>query len=98
MHKLVEAFDEAYDLWQAFTKELLVWSGLKPHPGIARFIGFYADFERSEAWLLSPWEPHGNVTDFISGHQLEVPEKLSLVDLTHFYYRKATYCVFLEGL
>lgn len=75
----MSAADDPDELKRAFTKELLVWSGLKAHPGIARSIGFYADFERSEAWLLSPWEPHGNITDFVSGHQLEVPEKLSLV-------------------
>ncbi|KIO21541.1 hypothetical protein M407DRAFT_49828, partial [Tulasnella calospora MUT 4182] len=60
-------------------KEMLVWSSLEVHPGIARFIGFYADFELSEAWLLSPWEPNGNVSEFIRRHKLEVPEKLSLI-------------------
>ncbi|KIO19427.1 hypothetical protein M407DRAFT_30930 [Tulasnella calospora MUT 4182] len=64
---------------RAFTREMLVWSSLEAHPGIAKFIGFYADFKRSEAWLLSPWEPNGNVTEFIKAHNLEVPEKLSLV-------------------
>ncbi|KIO22136.1 hypothetical protein M407DRAFT_46472, partial [Tulasnella calospora MUT 4182] len=60
-------------------KELLVWSSLLTHPGIAKFLGFYADFDNSEAWLVSPWEPYGNITDFISRRELEVPEKLSLV-------------------
>ncbi|KIO27646.1 hypothetical protein M407DRAFT_72876, partial [Tulasnella calospora MUT 4182] len=60
-------------------REVLVWSGLDMHPGIARFVGFYADFKRPEAWLLSPWEPNGNVSEFIKLHSLEVPEKLSLV-------------------
>lgn len=69
--------------WQAFTKELLIWSSLKDHPGIAKFIGYYADFKRLEAWLLAPWEPHGNITDFISRRRLEVPEKLSLVGISH---------------
>lgn len=72
---------ERCDAWQAFTKELLVWSGLKDHMGISKFIGYYADFEQLEAWLLAPWEPHGNVTDFIHRRHLEVPEKLSLVGL-----------------
>ncbi|KIO19142.1 hypothetical protein M407DRAFT_83189, partial [Tulasnella calospora MUT 4182] len=62
-----------------FTKELLVWSGLKDHSGIAKFTGYYADFERLEAWLLAPWEPHGNVMGFINRRHLEVPERLSLV-------------------
>ncbi|KAG8914750.1 hypothetical protein FRC00_011121 [Tulasnella sp. 408] len=46
---------------------------------IAKFLGFHANFERSEAWLLSPWEPNGNVSEFIKAHDLEVSEKLSLV-------------------
>ncbi|KAG8923055.1 hypothetical protein FRC01_013277 [Tulasnella sp. 417] len=75
----MSAADDLDELKRAFTKELLVWSSLKAHPGLAKFIGFYADFERSEAWLLSPWESNGNVTDFIRQRQLEVPEKLSLV-------------------
>lgn len=64
---------------QAFTRELLVWSSLKEHPGIANFLGFYADLERAEGWLLSPWEPNGNVSEFVKKYNLEVPEKLSLV-------------------
>ncbi|KIO21539.1 hypothetical protein M407DRAFT_218120 [Tulasnella calospora MUT 4182] len=58
---------------------MLVWSGLEGHPGVAKFIGFCADFEHAEAWLISPWEPYGNVSEFIRGRKLEVPEKLSLV-------------------
>lgn len=60
---------------------MLVWSNPEAHRGIARFLGFYANQELSEAWLLSPWEPYGNVGEFIRGHNLEVPEKLSLVSL-----------------
>ncbi|KIO18785.1 hypothetical protein M407DRAFT_47893, partial [Tulasnella calospora MUT 4182] len=29
--------------------------------------------------LLSPWEPNGNVSEFVKTHDLEVPEKLSLI-------------------
>ncbi|KIO15890.1 hypothetical protein M407DRAFT_34498 [Tulasnella calospora MUT 4182] len=64
---------------RAFTREMLVWSSLAAHPGIAKFLGFYADFENSKAWLLSPWEPNGDVSEFVKKHNLEVPEKLSLV-------------------
>ncbi|KIO18781.1 hypothetical protein M407DRAFT_83574, partial [Tulasnella calospora MUT 4182] len=60
-------------------REMLVWSSLEAHPGIAKFLGFYADFKNSKAWLLSPWEPNGNVSEFIKAHNPEVPEKLSLV-------------------
>ncbi|KAG8988381.1 hypothetical protein FRB90_002773 [Tulasnella sp. 427] len=71
--------DNMVDAKRAFTKELLVWSGLEDHPGIAKFLGFHAKFENSEAWLLSPWEPFGNVMEFVHKRKLEVPEKLSLV-------------------
>ncbi|KIO22518.1 hypothetical protein M407DRAFT_245156 [Tulasnella calospora MUT 4182] len=67
------------DLKRAFTKEVLVWSQLKAHPGIAEFLGFYANFKRGEAWLLSPWEPSGNISEFVRTHDLEVPGKLSVV-------------------
>lgn len=60
---------------------MLVWSGLETHPGLAKFTGFCADFGHTEAWLISPWEPYGNVSEFIDGRELEVPEKLSLVGL-----------------
>ncbi|KIO28600.1 hypothetical protein M407DRAFT_22184 [Tulasnella calospora MUT 4182] len=64
---------------RAFTREMLVWSSLGAHPGIAKFLGFHADFTHSKAWLLSPWEPNGNISEFVNAHNLEVPEKVSLV-------------------
>ncbi|KIO27637.1 hypothetical protein M407DRAFT_23069 [Tulasnella calospora MUT 4182] len=75
----ISAVDNMPDLKRAFTKEMLVWSQLKAHSGIAKFLGFYADFQGGEAWLLSPWEPNGSVSEFIRSHSREVPEKLSLV-------------------
>ncbi|KIO21535.1 hypothetical protein M407DRAFT_28867 [Tulasnella calospora MUT 4182] len=75
----ISAIDNVDELKRAFTKEMLVWSGLETHPGVAKFVGFCADFWHTEAWLISPWEPYGNVSEFIRGRELEVPEKLSLV-------------------
>ncbi|KIO27570.1 hypothetical protein M407DRAFT_23253 [Tulasnella calospora MUT 4182] len=75
----VSAISNVPRVKRAFTREMSVWSSLEAHPGIAKFLGFYADFKRSEAWLLSPWEPNGNVCEFIKTHDLEVPEKLSLI-------------------
>lgn len=71
---------------------MLVWSGVEGHPGIAKFLGFCTNFKYSEAWLISPWEPYGNVSDFVRGRELEVPEKLSLVSVTSI----ATCAVLLE--
>lgn len=42
-------------------------------------MGFYANWDRHEAWLLSPWEENGNISEFLSKHKLEIPEKFSLV-------------------
>ncbi|KAG8994517.1 hypothetical protein FRB90_000407, partial [Tulasnella sp. 427] len=67
------------DLKRAFTKEILVWSGLGGHSGIAKFLGFYANLKHSDAWLISPWEPNGNISEFLAQHKLEIPEKLGLV-------------------
>ncbi|KIO27675.1 hypothetical protein M407DRAFT_23104 [Tulasnella calospora MUT 4182] len=39
---------------RAFSREMLVWSSSEAHPGITKFLGFYAEFEHSKAWLLSP--------------------------------------------
>ncbi|KAG9018928.1 hypothetical protein FRB90_008121 [Tulasnella sp. 427] len=75
----ISAVDDLDNAKRAFIKELLVWSSLEDHPGIAKFIGFYAEFESSEAWFFSPWEGHGNVSEFIGKWELEVPEKLSLL-------------------
>lgn len=58
-----------------------MWSRLKGHPGITTFLGFCADFDRREVWLISSWEPNGNVSEFIKGRELEVPEKLALVSV-----------------
>lgn len=58
---------------------MLVWATLPDHRGISKFLGFYADFTSSEAWLLSPWEPNGDVSQFIKARDLSVSEKLSLV-------------------
>ncbi|KAG8995436.1 hypothetical protein FRB90_000184 [Tulasnella sp. 427] len=82
------------DLKRAFTKEILVWSSLAGHPGIARFLGFYADFKRSDAWLISPWEPNGNISEFLARHQLEVPEKLGLANVLVGADFKARLCDF----
>ncbi|KAG8994478.1 hypothetical protein FRB90_000418 [Tulasnella sp. 427] len=75
----ISVADVKSEVKRAFTKEMLIWSSLEAHPGIARFLGFYAKDDFSEAWLISPWEPNGNVREFIQKNQLEVPEKLSLV-------------------
>ncbi|KIO23534.1 hypothetical protein M407DRAFT_26987 [Tulasnella calospora MUT 4182] len=85
----ISAVDNMPDVKRAFTEEVLVWSRLEAHPGIAKFLGFYADFKRGEAWLLSPWEPNGNVGDFVHAHKLEVPEKLSLLFSTSWTHRFA---------
>ncbi|KAG8981122.1 hypothetical protein FRC05_004022 [Tulasnella sp. 425] len=77
---------------EAFTKHALIWSRLEVHPGIAKFLGFYTEFESSEVWLLSPWEPYGNVMEFVHKRELEVPEKLSLANVLINSKCKAVLC------
>ncbi|KAG8917815.1 hypothetical protein FRC01_002196, partial [Tulasnella sp. 417] len=86
--------NDASDLKRYFTREALVWSRIKGHPGILQFFGFCADFVRKEAWLVSSWEPYGNVREFIQGRDLEVPEKLSLANVLVNSKYRAVLCDF----
>lgn len=51
------------------------------HPNIVRLIGFVEDFERDKAWIVLSWEPNGNVHEFISSGEWEIPERISLVNV-----------------
>ncbi|KIO17491.1 hypothetical protein M407DRAFT_51839, partial [Tulasnella calospora MUT 4182] len=64
-------------------KEVLVWSRIQGHPGIAKFIGFCADFRRKETWLISPWEPYGNVSEFLKGRELEAHDTIDALAFLH---------------
>ena len=43
------------------------------------FRGFHIDFEESVVWLISDWEPLGNILDYIRDHDVGVVERLKFV-------------------
>lgn len=49
------------------------------HPNIARCVGFVEDVRKGVAWIVSIWEPNGNVRDFLQLGEWEIPERISLV-------------------
>lgn len=56
------------------------------HKNIIRLIGFVEDLDKGEAWIVLPWEPNGNLSEFVAKGEWEIPERVSLV--SHNVYRK----------
>ncbi|KIO16642.1 hypothetical protein M407DRAFT_33714 [Tulasnella calospora MUT 4182] len=74
-------FDEEMDqdrTSKAFVRELKVLDGLN-HPNVSKLVGFVEDLERGIAWLVSSWEPNGNVRQFLTSAKCAVPERISLI-------------------
>ncbi|KAG8909877.1 hypothetical protein FRC00_009277, partial [Tulasnella sp. 408] len=63
---------------KAFVRELGVLDGLN-HPNVAKLLGFVEDLDRNIAWLVSTWEPNGNVREFLLSAKCTIPERISLV-------------------
>lgn len=49
------------------------------HPNIIRFEGFVEDVSKNIIWLVFPWADNGNLKDFVSSQEWEIPERISLV-------------------
>ncbi|KAG8950570.1 copper transport protein ctr1 [Tulasnella sp. 424] len=49
------------------------------HPNIVDAIGFVEDIENGIAWVVLPWEANGNVREFLSSGNWEIPERISLI-------------------
>lgn len=49
------------------------------HENIVRLVGFIEDLENGIARMVLPWEPNGNVSDFLAAGNCEIPERVSLV-------------------
>lgn len=58
-----------------------VWSKLQ-HPNIVALVGFYLDLETDVAWLLSPWEPFGNIVTYLGENDVDQATRLKLVRLS----------------
>lgn len=49
------------------------------HENIIKLVGFVEDLENGIAWIVSSWEPNGNVREFLAKGNWEIPERVSLV-------------------
>ncbi|KAG8935226.1 hypothetical protein FRC01_005482 [Tulasnella sp. 417] len=62
----------------AFTYELCLRRGLS-HPNIVSLVGFVEAESSGIAWLVSDWEPNGNLHEFITSANWTIPERISLI-------------------
>lgn len=67
---------------QALARETLVWSRLK-HDNIIPLMGFHLDIEGDAMWLLSKWEPLGNVVGYLASNEVDQAARLQLVRPSH---------------
>ncbi|KAG8989984.1 hypothetical protein FRB90_001993 [Tulasnella sp. 427] len=61
-----------------FIREVDIMSRLN-HERIVKLIGFVEDIRDGEAWIIMPWEPNGNLADFLASGDWEIPERISLI-------------------
>ncbi|KAG9006823.1 hypothetical protein FRB90_009726 [Tulasnella sp. 427] len=61
-----------------FVREVDIMTGLD-HKRIVKLIGFVEDIRDGEAWIILPWEPNGNLADFLATGDWEIPERISLI-------------------
>ncbi|KIO23995.1 hypothetical protein M407DRAFT_26605 [Tulasnella calospora MUT 4182] len=61
-----------------FIYEVETMKGLS-HKNIVQFIGFVEELENGTAWMILPWEPNGNVSEFLAKGDWEIPERVSLI-------------------
>lgn len=63
---------------QRLVREMKIWSDLH-HPNILRFIGFHLDAEMDDAFLISLFEPLGDVAQYIEKEQPSIDARFELV-------------------
>ncbi|KIO29608.1 hypothetical protein M407DRAFT_227403 [Tulasnella calospora MUT 4182] len=59
-------------------REIRVWSSLH-HPNVLPLLGFFLSDDRDIAWLVSSYQPHGNVTQYIRKVNPGVGRRLGLL-------------------
>ncbi|KIO21327.1 hypothetical protein M407DRAFT_29045 [Tulasnella calospora MUT 4182] len=79
-----------------FVHEVETLAGLS-HENVVRLIGFAEDLEHGEAWIVLPWQPNGNVSEFLATGEWKIPERISLIQdtfegLTYLHSRKPPIC------
>ncbi|KAG8971442.1 hypothetical protein FRB90_010495, partial [Tulasnella sp. 427] len=61
-----------------FVREVNIMAGLN-HERIVKLTAFVEDIRDGEAWIIMPWEPNGNLADFLASGGWEIPERISLI-------------------
>lgn len=55
-----------------------VWTTIR-HPNIIDLAGIHLDLNATEAWIITQWEPLGDIRRFIKSHRLTILDLLRLV-------------------
>ncbi|KAG8926314.1 hypothetical protein FRC01_009016 [Tulasnella sp. 417] len=63
-----------------FVHEVEVMAKLS-HENIVRLIGFVEDLKNGTAWIVMSWESNGHVGEFLKKGGLEIPERVSLLNI-----------------
>lgn len=58
-------------------RELKVWASAR-HPNILPLVGFHLDVTLNNAWLISPYEPNGNVATYLASTQPDLTRRAAL--------------------
>ncbi|KAG8899610.1 hypothetical protein FRC00_001225 [Tulasnella sp. 408] len=64
--------------FKSFVNELSLIATLS-HRNIAPCVGFVEDVRKGVAWIVSVWEPNGNIREFLQSGEWEIPERISLI-------------------
>ncbi|KAG9016322.1 hypothetical protein FRB90_003286 [Tulasnella sp. 427] len=65
-------------LLRLFVNELRILNELD-HENIVKIVGFVEDVSKRTAWLVFPWEENGNLREFLSAGEWDIPERVSLI-------------------
>lgn len=79
---LASLFDTTLGLltlvYQRLAREIRLWSTLN-HRYILPFFGFHLSAGLDEAWLITPYEPSGNVNNYVRSTFVDDLERIRLV-------------------
>lgn len=67
-----------HSMYQRLAREMTVWSRLK-HPNVLALLGFYLSADMGEALIICPWEPQGNIQEYLRQRCPDDHARLELV-------------------
>ncbi|KIO25962.1 hypothetical protein M407DRAFT_24712 [Tulasnella calospora MUT 4182] len=70
--------EQSARFFKSFVNELSVMATLS-HPNVVHLFSFVEDMDKGDAWILSPWQPNGNVREFLQSGEWDIPERISLI-------------------